>query len=240
MNHTLLRITVSCVLAIAAYGAAPADTIFFDDFSAPDPTNPARQPVSWTPDNGSVSIVDRDLRIERTSPGFYARAEASAVSIDNVSVRTQARSIEGAAGVQLRFTRDASDTGYLSWLGADGSAAISITGNNFRDIVTAQTGFRPTEEDVLMQFDAIGNQLSLYLWRPGEQSPASPALSVVDNTIAGPGTVLLGFLALPQSTLSGSFRFVHVANTHIPEPSSWVVAASSLLGLVASGFRVRP
>ena len=89
-------------------------------------------------------------------------------------------------------------------------------GGGYDQFDLAPTDLRVADEDVMLQFDVVGNSLSLWGWRPGQSMPDQPQATAEDNllTMGTPG------LALEiTSGISGSavFRFVHVADTHILE-----------------------
>ena len=89
----------------------------------------------------------------------------------------------------------------------------------------------------MMQFDAIGDQLALYLWNPDQDLPGEPTVSVQGATIPGPGRIALGVIARTDPTPSpheGRFRYVQVATTSIPEPSSRSVWFAACLGVGAT------
>jgi hypothetical protein len=95
---------------------------------------------------------------------------------------------------------------------------------------SAVVPFNPVQQDVMLQFDAFGNKLSLWAWPVGQPMPNEPQVVAFDNTYAeGPvGLISSSAAGLPSD--STTYRFVHVANTHIPEPST--VVLMSLGGFV--------
>jgi hypothetical protein len=107
----------------------------------------------------------------------------------------------------------------------DGAAAPVFLG-------TAVVPFNPVDQDVLLQFDAFGDKLSLWAWPVGESMPDEPQVVAFDNTYPeGPaGLISAAFVANP--TDSTTFRYVHVANTHIPEPSTFMLMSLGGLGLL--------
>jgi hypothetical protein len=42
-----------------------------------------------------------------------------------------------------------------------------------------------------LQFDVIGNQLSMFVWRPGEVKPVTPTLTVAENVLSSGVTGVL-------------------------------------------------
>ena len=69
--------------------------------------------------------------------------------------------------------------------------------------------------------------------------PDQPQVVAFDNTYAeGPaGLISAGFAGGPSD--STTFRFVHVANTHIPEPSTFVLMSLGGFGLLYARRRKR-
>jgi hypothetical protein len=104
---------------------------------------------------------------------------------------------------------------------------------------SAVVPFNPVQQDVMLQFDAFGNKLSLWAWPVSEPMPKEPQVVVFDNTFAeGPvGLISAGFAGGPSH--STTFRFVHVAKTHIPEPLSSVLMSLGGFGLLYSRRRNR-
>jgi hypothetical protein len=114
----------------------------------------------------------------------------------------------------------------------DGVAAPVIFG-------TRVVPFNPVAQDVLLQFDAFGNKLSLWAWPVGQSMPNEPQIVAFDNTYAQghPGLVSASFAA--SASDSTTFRFVHVADMHIPEPSTFVLLSLGCCGLLYARRRKR-
>jgi hypothetical protein len=79
---------------------------------------------------------------------------------------------------------------------------------------------RPAEEDVMLQFDVFDNVLAAWAWRPGEPRPSEPLVLAIDERFTE-GTVGIDYWAqVPNGMLGNAvFRFVHVSDTHIDDPS---------------------
>jgi hypothetical protein len=104
---------------------------------------------------------------------------------------------------------------------------------------SAVVPFNPVEQDIMLQFDAFGDKLSLWAWPVGQPMPTEPQIVAFDNTYAeGPaGLISAAFVASP--TDSTTFRFIHVANMHIPEPSTSVLMSLGGFGQFHSRRRKR-
>ena len=94
------------------------------------------------------------------------------------------------------------------------------------------------QEDVMFQFDAIGNDLQFWAWRPGEAMPSEPQLSAVDDALTE-GVPYIGWgIGTVDNPGPGIFRFVQLATTPIPEPSSAAMVGLALA--ILSVFARRP
>jgi hypothetical protein len=104
---------------------------------------------------------------------------------------------------------------------------------------TADIPFNAVQQDVMLQFDAFGDKLSLWAWPVGESMPVEPHVVAFDNTYPeGPtGLISAAFAAAPSD--STTFRFLHVSNTHIPEPSTLVLMSLGGFVLLYAHRRTR-
>ena len=216
---------VSALMTLAVNSAA-GDTIFFDDFgdaslSNDVPVTGNGMPVRWLPDGSLLSAATGDLVVQSSSdsvPGAYVN---NLLVPGDVSVRFQGRlSTQGLIGMSAR--------GHWVLLNVDGTASIGHLGSS-TGLAVVPTSFNPLSEDVVMQFDARGTTYSLWVWKPTGQITPQPTLSVTD-VFQGDNRIVVGGVssAFPDpAAFEASFRFVHVADTHIPEPST---AALIVLG----------
>jgi hypothetical protein len=198
-----------------------ADTLFrelFDDGSIYD-----NSPVSWVPTvytNGTYDLVGNDLQLRANVVGQPLVLLAAQPTLADVSIRTQLRVEGGSYGssVFARFTQGVAT--YQAGIQTTGAAYIGWNDSTtqFHQLSSIQTDLRPTEEDVMVQFDAFGNSLLLYLWRPGEAKPLEPTIFTTSDQISSPGFV--GLLSHLQTDGKTTFRFVEVADTSIEDPSS--------------------
>jgi hypothetical protein len=120
-------------------------------------------------------------------------------------------------GVELlaRGDRDTLNA-YLGGFNEEAIAYLRRTDMTGPSLVTAQTSLRPLEEEIMLQFDVFGENLSMWAWRAGEPMPTAPLLSATDDRFAV-GEVAIDYFSLVADPMLGraAFRFVHVANSSI-------------------------
>ncbi len=240
VSSKLLLTTVCCVLSsILCAQAASAATIFFDDFndgSAGDGT-----PVTWSPDRGTWDAASGDYVATGSSPRV---ARVLAHVLGDTSARTQVR-VTGTIGAAVALRRPTPLVGYAGEIRANGTMAIAKLDGAVPPapvlLGSAVVPFNPVAQDIMLQFDAFGDKLSLWAWPVGESPPVEPQVVVFDNTYPeGPaGLISAAFNASP--TDSTTFRFIHVANTPIPipEPSTFVLMSLGVCGLLYARRRIR-
>jgi hypothetical protein len=237
MSKQLLCKTVAlCVVGLAACTSASGKTIFYDDFRDGDAAD--GEPVSWVPLPTTQGTYDASSGDYLLAPQIRAiGASVPKFVLHNVSIRTQLRmltpSVSGG-GVELLARLDPVASTYEGAIDEDGKVYIARTGVS---LASANTDLRPLEEDVIMQFDVIGSSLSLWAWREGEKMPSAPLVTATDSRYFLGQTGVYYFANEANSTLgSAIFRYVHVADMHIPEPSTAVLA---VLGLTCACLRRR-
>jgi hypothetical protein len=194
---------------------------------------------AYAPSN--FNVINGDLVLLPTDHGhptdFTSVAHVPRYVLTDTSIRAQIRAtgVGDNFGVALigRIVESTFD-GYWAGVKADGTLTIHKSGAPNSDIgillASTPSALTPQHEDVVLQFDLIGNQLSLYAWRPGQSKPSVPQLRASDSRFPrGSAGVILDF---PPVDGTGTFRFVHVSNTPIPEPSGSSLALASA-GLLA-------
>ena len=74
--------------------------------------------------------------------------------------------------------------------------------------------------------DFVGDTIDLWAWEPGQPMPAAPQVTATD-TVPATGEVGVFFDPALTGNDAGTavFRFFHAANSHIPEPSTFALAA---------------
>lgn len=226
--------------------AATAGTVFIDDFEdgLPDDGNP----VKWKVGNGATMTVENGSLGVSGTLNPYVIAEG--ISRSNVSMRTQARLFNGKyLVVGVRSTQD---NAYDAAIGTPDAplpneASIFTTGSGLEELALT-THALDLQQDVVIQLDAIGNTIALYAWQAGGPIPTAPLLSVTDSQIdAGSVSLLVTDNVDSPGSARAAFRYVHVADEHIPlpaipEPGSreiCVIGSGLLLVGLLTGQRMR-
>jgi hypothetical protein len=127
---------------------------------------------------------------------------------------------------------------YIGGIGyyPDFGGTVIFIGKNNPGINYTQFGGNPAlpfdirQQDAVVQLDVIGNRISLWAWRAGDTPPTRPQLTAIDNqyTTAGPVRIVGGTGTNRNSATI--FRWVHVADSHIPipEPTSLIFVATAV------------
>jgi len=230
MKRTLMSAGVLLLCARAASAGTP----FLDDFN--DRNAQDGSPVTWVPSAGTWDASSGDYVVTGSIPRL---SRVTAQVFTNTSARAQVRvtgNIEAGIGLRREPL-----FGYAGVIRPDGSMTIArLDGAPPVALVSAVVPFNPVTQDVLLQFDAIGNRLSLWAWPLGQSMPTEPQVVVVDNTYAqGPvGLISAGFTAVESDATT--FRFVQVAETHIvPEPAAFLLLSLAGCGVLSARRRKR-
>ena len=228
VSSKLLLTTVCCFLtSMLCAQAASAATIFFDDFN--DGNAGDGTPVTWVPGSGTWNASSGDYVATGSIPRV---SRVLAHVLGDTSARTQAR-VVGNVAANLAIRRPGVDDGYGGVIRPDGSMTIARSdGGNINHLASAVVPFNPVAQDVMLQFDAFGNKLSLWAWPVGEPMPKEPQVVVFDNTYAEGPAGLISSSAAGRPSDSTTYRFIHVADTHIPEPSTCVLTSMGIFGLL--------
>ncbi len=235
----LLLTLACCVLTLTICApAASADTIFFDDFN--DGNAGDGMPATWVPGSGTWDASSGDYVATGSLPRV---SRVTAHVLGDTSARTQAR-VVGNVAANLAVRRVGVNEGYAGVIRPDGSMTIARFGVGAPVALgSAVVAFNPVQQDVVLQFDAFGDKLSLWAWPVGGPFPVEPQVVAFDNTYAqGPvGLISSSAAALPSD--STTYRFIQVANTHIPipipEPSTFVLMSLAGCGLLCARRRKR-
>jgi hypothetical protein len=141
-------------------------------------------------------------------------------------------------GIFARASLDVPVVGHAAGINAVNDVLFIIReepepGSNPTSLAFVPTDLDALQEDVILQFDVFGNEMRLWAWRPNEPMPLEPQLTATDDVLPM-GEFGVFFDAGPDAATPGSgvFRYVHVASTHIPEPSTLAIALLGAIGLV--------
>ena len=212
-----------------------ASTVFCDDFSDGDHTD--GMPANWQlmTNLGTLGTADStggDLIL--TQPNTDPQVAYAGTEHYDMSIRSQFRQVEGSGAIALMGRLDpAGRTAYQGGIDTSDSTIYLVRNDNpfARLLVSKATDLNPNVEDVVLQLDIIGDDLSLYAWRAGEAMPAEPSLT--RNIGGGYDSGVGGVLIDSGSRHSAAFRHVQVATTSIPEPSSAFICLFGAFGLLA-------
>ena len=234
-------VVLGCIMC-GICASASAQTIFFDDFNDGNSTD--GMPVTWVlPFAGFSGSFDASSGDYVLTPSDRAIvASVPDLILGDVSIRAQARMLEQPAtrgGVELIARGNiAAVSGYLAGLNNLGVLYIRDTAVT-DPLARVETDLRLLEEDIVMQFDAFGSSLSLWAWPADEPMPATPLLTATSSSYPQ-GVIGIDYFSNEEVAPLGSavFRYVHVADTHIPEPSALSFMVFAIVGL--SLHRSRP
>jgi hypothetical protein len=190
-------------------------TVFYDDFSDGDPQD--ADPVTWLPDTGDNSTITADGGDLVITDTGWGRANVLGLDLRDTSIRTRIRLVDGdAVGLMTRWDPDLPEDGtvrnYYGWIAFQGEVGIGL-GGPATDLRFVDTDLRPTQEDIMLQLDAIGSQISLWAWRPDEAMPSDPTVTVT-NSILTAGDMAT-YVVSSGGPVQSVLRFVHVADAHI-------------------------
>ncbi len=225
--------------AIVSMITAPANAtiLYSEDFSS---GNAARAVWSENPSsrNFDASSGDYVLRQPNGETPVYAflNGVPEIRSLTDTSVRAQVRFGDSSVGSAALFARLKDNRVYQGgYFDEDGQRGLYLgwnEGTTFHLFDAVAYEYDLKAEDLVLQLDVIGNELTIWAWRPGEGKPAVPQLTYTDNeAIATSGRQ--GILHDPDAAGTAStttFRYLQVADSPIPEPSTLFL---SLLGLAA-------
>ena len=203
---------------------ATAGTLLLDTFL--DGNSNDAMPVTWrftafddprNPPGTILEVIDGDLHMNGVV------VVDGLLALENTSIRTQARLLSdvGAAnlvfvGVQTRRNDDTND-GYSAalWPTMQNAFIVRETGATFLagPVLVGQAN-DITQNDVVLQFDAIGDERRFWWWPASESMPAEPALTVTD-AVHSAGVISLFSVSFDGPNPVSIFRYVHVADHSI-------------------------
>jgi hypothetical protein len=224
---------------------ASAATVFFDDFSDGSVTNNVPvdrdgNPVRWTeqPNSGDYDATSGDYVFTPTTTEDFMRSGVVDITLTNISIRTQVQtsSENGGAFVGARYQDPLAFPSIGNYFGGIeynqnlGDTRLNLgrnDGGSFTSFGVFVLPFDVRTEDAVLQLDVIDNELKLWGWKAGDPMPDQPQLTATDSTYSG------GTMRIASETINNNistFRYVHVADMHIPEPSTILLAMIGMAG----------
>jgi hypothetical protein len=229
-RHILLIVSVCLALELTSFTAAQtAPLAFTDTFNDGNATD--GNPVSWI----GGSVVNQDFRLSGT--GVTYSLVAGSQDFGDVSIRTTARAHVDSLGTSNAFhflgpiARGTSNEQSFFWGGITTDRFLSVgTWQPFSQSGGISTSLDPTTMDVDLQFDVVGNLLSLWAWSDaaGIPKPASPQVTWQSSLQLNAGSIGLSYNA------NGGTGYVDYRSfSVVPEPAT---GALLLVGAIACGL----
>ena len=186
----------------------------FDDFNEADDA-----PATWVPEPLAPSVAALDAGLGDlvvSTNGDLAGARLEGVLLEDVSVQTRLRRGTDDYTIAITLRQGSTDPdGYQAGFGFGGG--IFLTRVLDGKVLNVQSNLNPTVEDVILQFDAIGDRLEVRAWRPEETMPQSPQLSALVSDLSSSAPLERGLVSLVVGRLNSSgpkegiFRYVEVS-----------------------------
>jgi hypothetical protein len=238
-NRICSALTLTVLFGSIAIQASAA-TVFFDDFSDGDAQD--GMPVTWTEAIGGDYDATSGDYVLTATPGGGVMLSTVDITLTDFSIRTQVRTSSefGSVFVLARVKEPLvfpSTGGYFGGLDYNpnfgGTRLILGRSDGLSDFEFfggfPVLQFDMTKEDAVLQLDVIGNELKLWVWKAGDPMPDQPQLTATDNTYSE-GTMRI--VNDSENLNIGTFRYVHVADSHIPipEPTTLLLAMFGMAG----------
>ncbi len=161
-------------------GSGEGDWIF-DDFEDGDATD--GHPFTWPADSskpgGTREVVGGDYVLTHNGEADSDVLESVGATGD-VSVRSQMRFSNADVGNAAIYARAVAGISYYAGLTRGGRVHVGQNGGAYHSV---QTNLRPVDQDVTVQLDIIGNNISVKAWPSGDPEPEAPLKSFADSTL---------------------------------------------------------
>lgn len=230
-----LILSLSC-LCLGTAQAQPGPPYFIDDFEDGSATD--GMPVTWVPiptfATGSRDVVNGEyvLTPEAATIGTEMDSEVAGLVFGDVSLRTLVRSgPENWVGIYGRSNFVGPSGGSVSGgFRTDGLLFIATSTNTSNDILDSQSlAHGLANEDVHLQLDIFGTDLSLTMWLDGDDKPSMPQLNAPIPFSPSEGTIGVAVIPTGTQTLSPvAFDFIAA----VPEPGALVLTLAGMLGFL--------
>ena len=247
-NRIFSTLTLTVLFASLALQAS-AETVFFDDFSDGSVTNDVPEdrdgnPVIWTeiPTRDGYDATSGDYVLTPTIDNDDMSSTVVDITLRDTSIRTQVRTSMADGGVfvvarvQDPLAFRPGSTGYFGGIEYRPSLGGTVLylgrangdgSNTFFGGTPPLVPFDVRAEDAVLQLDVIGNELKLWGWKAGDPMPNQPQSTATDSTFSE-GTMRI--VSDAQNLNISTFRYVHVADMHIPEPTTTLLAMFGMAG----------
>jgi hypothetical protein len=161
-------------------GSAEGDWIF-DDFEDGDAVD--GHPFTWLADSskpgGTREVVGGDYVLTHNGEADSDVLESVGATGD-VSVRSQMRFSNSDVGNAAIYARAVAGISYYAGLTRSGRVHVGQNGGAYHSV---QTNLRPVDQDVTVQLDIIGDNISVKAWPSGDPEPEAPLKSFADSTL---------------------------------------------------------
>ena len=196
-----------------------AETVLYNGFSIPADID------DWTRTD-SASVSDGRLAVNKPSESNFAfPSPGGRLPVGNLtktSVRTSVE-IDGSVrsvGLIARLQLGNGDFYYGGLEPSTGDLFVSdLVDFDLRELAREPTSLTISSGDeVVLQFDAFDDVLTVSAWPVGATKPETPQLTFVDDVSIESGFPALALLATEPST--ANYRYFWVADSPLPEPTT--------------------
>jgi hypothetical protein len=223
---------------------------FIDDFEDGSATDD--DPVSWvlTPpfDKGTIEVLDGDLLITPSNEGTpipgvpnWTEIDVSpeGLEYDQVSIRTQVRSLRSADNNVGLFARNTDETSLWAYIQPNGRMVLSTYDGTHNEQWTYNSQFNTASNDIHLRFDITNDQAMFSAWYDGQDPPEHPQLiAYIPDYISETGRVGLWNGEIRSGTTRTSLAVRYFEALPIPEPTGFTLCVFALLGLFGYARRM--
>jgi hypothetical protein len=208
---------VIAVLAIAT-SVGPAQAAFwFEDFTD---ENISDSGINWLvkPNHTNLSNSPEGVVLNAELPYGTTASADWPVDRQGWSIRTKARLLQdyGLLGVGATQTPRSDGTQYtINAIQSNGRTLVGWgpTPDDWSDRV--DTDLRPSEEDVILQFDTLDGVLRMWAWRPSEE-PEQDIAPLIEKTVDLRNAVPFFWVNSSLGPSSAQFRWIAISTEHMP------------------------